>query len=361
MTQVFYLSKRFRCSRVADLTFMASLVAVAGTALAASLSTAQSPPQLPAQSSPAAADALTRQDQPTPQLGQAVPQAAEVATSGDKSSFHLLHPVPRHQLRDLSTDRPDTTESPYTVDAGHLQIELSFIDYTRDRSDSTDPSISNGQTSQTRRVFAVAPMLIKVGLLHNMDFQLGIDPYTHERTSDGDSSTSVDGFGDTVARLKINLWGNDTEGTAFAIMPFVKFPTARNGLGNGVVEGGIIAVLSMPLPNGFSLGLMAELDFNQDTSEPSALPTAGDDQDTRYSVDFVHTVTISRDLLGDLAGYIEYAGFLNLNDDEDYRGYFNGGFTYGLTNDVQLDCGVRVGLTEAADDLGLFTGISVRY
>lgn len=76
---------------------------------------------------------------------------------------------------------------------------------------------------------------------------------------------------------------------------------------------------------------------------------------------FVHSVSISRDLLGELAAYVEYAGFLNLSDNQDYRGYSNGRFTYGLTSDFQLDCGVRVGLTEATDDLGLFSGISVRY
>ena len=37
------------------------------------------------------------------------------------------------ELRELSTDRPDTTESPFTVDRGHVQIELSFAEWTRDK------------------------------------------------------------------------------------------------------------------------------------------------------------------------------------------------------------------------------------
>src|SRR5688572_5942243 len=41
-----------------------------------------------------------------------------------KSHYHLFNPTPRAQMREMSTDRPDQTESPYTVDAGHVQVEM---------------------------------------------------------------------------------------------------------------------------------------------------------------------------------------------------------------------------------------------
>lgn len=260
----------------------------------------------------------------------------------DKSAYTLLRPTPRELLRDLSTDRPDTTESAYTVDAGHFQIELSFVDFTSDRRNAD---------GETVRTLAAAPMLIKVGLLNNVDLQIGIDPYTRERTSDDAAGTAqtAEGFGDTVVRVKVNLWGNDGGETALALMPFIKFPTAAEGLGNGHIEGGLIVPLAIALPGEFALGLMAEVDFNRSGA------------DDRYVVDFVHTATVGHEIVGDLGGYIEYAGFLNLNGDEDYRGFFNAGLTYGLTPDVQLDAGIRVGLTQAADDFGLFVGISVRH
>ena len=88
---------------------------------------------------------------------------------------------------------------------------------------------------------------------------------------------------------------------------------------------------------------------------------APENDDDRFVVDFVHTVTVGHTLCGDLNGYVEYAGFANLSHDEEYRGYFDAGLTYGLTADTQLDAGVRVGLTSAADDLGLFAGISLRF
>jgi len=132
-------------------------------------------------------------------------------------------------------------------------------------------------------------------------------------------------------------------------MPFVKFPTASDRVGNDEFEGGLIAPLAVALPEGFSLGLMAEIDVNR----------SGDDK--RYVLDFVHTATIAHELIGDLSGYLEYAGFANLNGDEDYRGYFDAGLTLAVTEDLQLDAGVRMGLTEAAEDLGVFAGISRRF
>ena len=49
---------------------------------------------------------------------------ASADDSGTAPTYHLFAPVPRSAMRPLSTDRPDTTESPYTVDAGHFQMEM---------------------------------------------------------------------------------------------------------------------------------------------------------------------------------------------------------------------------------------------
>lgn len=268
--------------------------------------------------------------------------ADEPEPAPDKSGFTLLNPTPRVLMREMSTDRPDTTESPYTVDAGHVQVELSFVDYTYDR---------RNEESETLHAVAAAPMLLKVGLLNNVDLQLGIDPYAHVETTDRatDRTETSDGFGDMTLRLKVNLWGNDEGMTALAVMPFLVFPTGTDGLSSGHAEGGVIVPLGVTFSEDFWLGAMLEMDV---------VRSAADD---RYVWDFVQSVTLGHTLVGDLAGYVEYAGFLNLNGDEDYRGYFDAGLTYAVTPDVQLDCGIRVGLTEAAEDFGVFAGVSWRH
>lgn len=39
----------------------------------------------------------------------------------------------------------------------------------------------------------------------------------------------------------------------------------------------------------------------------------------------------------------------------------DGGFTYAVTDDLQLDAGTNVGVTKAADDLNVFAGLSRRF
>ena len=74
-------------------------------------------------------------------------------------------------MRELSTDRPDQTESPYTVDAGHVQVELDLVNYTYDRA--------AGSTTET---LTIAPLNAKLGLLNNVDLQFVVDSYVREKT-----------------------------------------------------------------------------------------------------------------------------------------------------------------------------------
>src|SRR3954466_16203926 len=127
----------------------------------------------------------------------------------DKAGYTLFNPTPRAQMREMSTDRPDVTESPKTVDAGHVQVELSFGDYVRDEED--------GVKSETSTVL---PFNVKLGLTNNIDVQLVVEPYVHQRIRSDAARETDDGFGSTQLRLKVNLWGNDEGATALAIMPF---------------------------------------------------------------------------------------------------------------------------------------------
>ena len=256
-----------------------------------------------------------------------------------KAAYHLFNPTPRRLMREMSTDRPDVTESPYTVDAGHFQAEISFLEYGRD-------DIA-GSGAGDLDEFAVLPMNLKVGLFNNVDLQLVLTPYIHQDSGGATAS----GFGETQLRLKVNLWGNDGPheffgDTALAVMPFVQFPTGDTDLGFAdEVEGGVIVPFATPLPYGLSLGLMAEFDFVRNAD------------DNGYDLEFVHTASFGRDLLGDLAGYVEYVGVAGPGD---YAASMGAGVTYGLSPDVQLDGGVVVGLNDAAEDARVFTGISFR-
>ena len=263
---------------------------------------------------------------------------ADEAT-GKKSLYHLFNPTPRELMRELSTDRPDQTESPYTVDAGHFQIEMDMVSYTHDRA--------GGITTES---FVIAPVNFKAGLLNNVDVQFVLDSHVSERTkATALPATRTSGGGDLQTRLKINLWGNDGGDTALAVMPFVKWPTAKSTLGNGHVEGGVILPLSISLGERFGLGLMTEVDFLRD------------DAGGGHHTDYVNSITISCDVTERLGAYVEFFTVISTEQGSDWTGQFDLGATYGLTPNVQFDAGANIGVTRSAPDWQPFVGVTVRF
>lgn len=261
----------------------------------------------------------------------------------DKSQFNLLNPTPPQWLREMSTDRPDKTESPYTVDAGHFQIELDLVNYSYDRHNPA-------RDGTLVRTWAIAPLNLKVGLLNNLDVQLVLQPHTYVHTSDPAAGVSRQrGFGDLVTRVKWNLWGNDGGATAFALMPYFKLPTNQDQLGNHSVEGGLIAPLAVELPAGWGMGLMTQLDVVRDT------------RSSGYHPEFVNTVTFGHDIIGDLGGYVEFFSSVSAERGASWVGTVDLGLTYALTKNLQLDAGINIGVTRAADDFNPFVGLSFRF
>lgn len=238
---------------------------------------------------PAVAAAVALPVGHAPAQSSAVDGKSIAATTGssakDKNGYNLLHPTPPDLMRELSTDRPDKTESPYTVDAGHFQWEMDFAVFTLDRED--------GARSRT---WNIAPVNFKAGLANNADLQLIFDSYIHERVEDHRArvAETTDGGGDLTTRLKINLWGNDGGRTAFGVMPFVKAPTNSHGLGNDAVEGGLIFPLAVALPGGWGMGAQTEVDFRRNGSNRG------------YHAEFINSITFSHDVAGQLGGYVEF-------------------------------------------------------
>ena len=271
------------------------------------------------------------------------PAVAADPPTPDKSRYHLFNPTPLSEMRELSTDRPDKTESPYTVDAGRFQVEMDFASFTLDRHNTA-------RDGTVIRTWNFAPLNLKAGLLHNMDLQLILSPQLSVRTSDPAAGVSRQrGFGDLVTRLKINLWGNDGGDTAFAMMPYLKAPTNQDQLGNRAVEGGLILPLAVELPAGWSVTLMPQLDIIRGSTT------------SRHHPRVVNTISFGHDLIGNLAAYAEFFSSVSTEPGVPWVGTADFGFTYGLTKNIQLDAGVNIGVTRSADDWNPFVGISFRF
>jgi hypothetical protein len=264
------------------------------------------------------------------------PSSSVSPSDRNKWPYNLFNPTPRALMREMSTDRPDKTESAYTVDAGHFQFEADLVSFGIDR-----------WNAEGERVFGlnVANVNLKAGLLNNVDLQLIVENYVYEQVRADGVTERKSGFGDLTTRLKVNLWGDDGGATAFAVMPFVKFPTNTGGLGNKQVEGGIILPLAVELPYGWGMGIMTEFDIVSR-------------EDGGYGPDFINSITFSHNIFGHLAGYVEFFSQLS---EGDLIITLDAGFAYALTENIQLDCGCNFGVTESAEDFNPFVGLSMRF
>ena len=269
--------------------------------------------------------------------------AGTMATAADKSGYSLANPVPPALLRDFSTDRPDQTESPYTVDAGHFQVELDVVNLTNDRDRS-------GGADWHTRTWSIAPLNLKVGLTNRVDLQLMMDPWVSTRAEDRRAgvTTRASGSGEVATRVKFNLWGNEGGATAFAVMPFVKWALPASAIRNGKTEGGLILALGSSLPRGWAAGVMTEIDFVSD---------GAGGRDTEW----LNSITLSHDLTDRTGFYCEFAALTGDAPGFEWQGQIDVGLTHALGPNLQLDLGCNFGVTKSAPDYQPFFGLSRRF
>jgi hypothetical protein len=249
-------------------------------------------------------------------------------------SYNLFNPKPKDELRDLSADRPDNTETPLTVDPGHIQLEVSGIAHSRDEAGSVvGKSTTYFETN------------LKFGLMENADLQVVFAPHISEETEVDDAVISDhSGFGDVEVRLKWNVLGNDGGENAFAVFPFVKIPSGTD-LSNDKWEGGLILPFARDLREGLGLGAQAEFDF------------VYDDTKDEHRLDFLHTVVLGLDLTEKVGFFGEYLGIAS----SDYHAHASVGATYAVNENLQLDFGTLIGLNDTAEDFSIYPGFTLRF
>lgn len=273
--------------------------------------------------------------------------AAFHASAQDKSQYSLLNPTPERQMREMTTDRPDMTESPFTVDAGHIQFESNLFGYARSRRD---------QAGAISDAYDLALINMRVGLTNSAEFNIVWQPYGVLQTR---CRTCLDshrdaGVGGVDLRAKFNVWGNDSfekVGSALALLPYVSLPTdRRNGIGPEYVEAGLVVPLGMQLTKQASLGL----NFGSSWTRSS--------KDDRYHLEHLATASFAYDWTEKFGTYYEIGAKFNVPDPRGREVVMIGtGITYAVTNNLQLDAGINFGVTPASDRINPFIGFASRF
>jgi len=266
----------------------------------------------------------------------------------DKSEYDLFHPVPENLMRGMDTDPPNITNTPHTIDAGHLQIETGLYDasHFRDRTHGGDV-VTDALT--------LGHINARLGLTDRFEINTAIDSYNRVKSTDnvGGQTTKLHGFGDTVIGGKLNLWGNEggdapwTSG--FALQPQVKLPTAQSGIGNNHIEWAIGAPFLINLVGGFHLGLETALGQERNTANSGNV------------VGWQNSASIDRVIFGGVDVYLEYAVHATTERSAQPQQSVDIGFTYPITDNLAIDTGVFIGTNKATPGIEWTSGISFRF
>lgn len=252
---------------------------------------------------------------------------AQEASPEKKRSYNLFNPVPKSEMRSFSIDRPDVTESPVTVDAGHFQFEGDIFKLIKPRQGNSE------------RAFNIVNGLYKMGLSDSWDIHIGLELYNIYQDAEG--STVEKGYGNTTIRLKYNFWGNDGDTrTALGAIPYITFPTSP---ADDDIVFGIGFPFSYGINDSYSAGAQFQFDFIPDGE--------GD-----YSMSYLQTVVLGGTLVGNLDFYVEGMGIFS----KDLTIYTaNGGLIYNITDNVKVDVATNLGLVDEAPTR-LYVGLSFR-
>ncbi len=262
----------------------------------------------------------------TPALGDAMPGAPP---------HDAFAPLPAG-VTPICTDRPTRSNFACTVPDGQIQIEADGINWSR--------LSQNGATTDT--VLYTNPT-VKLGVSPSTDIEANWVPYESVHTRGAGTHY---GAGDLVLRLKQRLTATDAK-VSISILPYIKAPTARLGIGNGQWEGGALLPVNVALPKDFTLTLVPEVDVLANGADPAK-------RHAQYQqvVNLGKALTPAVTLYGELwtAQNFETAGTVSQYSADVAAAWL-------MRPTLQFDVGGNFGLNKATPAAQVYVGMSTRF
>lgn len=238
----------------------------------------------------------------------------------------------------LVTDRPDFTEASVTVGRGVAQIEFGYT-YTY-----------NNDAGESVRSQSFGEPLLRYGILADwLEFRIAVFP-VDERTASGGVSNSTGGTEDLYTGFKIALTPQEGILPEMALIPQMNIPTGSNAFTSNSVEPGLNWIYGWEINDFISTAGSTQGNRRIDETTGEAY------------LEMAQSWTVAYSLSDDLGAYTEWFALIPSGaDTAQTQHFFNGGFTYLISNDVQFDIRAGVGLNDAADDYFVGTGLSIRF
>lgn len=238
----------------------------------------------------------------------------------------------------LVSDRPDFTEASTTVGRGVAQVEMGYT-FTE-----------NNDGGVRTRSHSAPEMLWRIGMFADwFEFRIAYNVPTSRTAASHLPGISLGGSDDLYLGLKLGLTPQEGFLPEMALVPQMTVPTGHPDLTAGMVLPGMNWLYAWDITDEWSIGGSTQINKSVDDAGLA-----------HYEI--AQSLTIGVGLTEKVGMYTEWF-VLAPSGARDVRTqhYLDGGFTYSVTNDLQLDVRAGVGLSGGSDDFFAGTGFVRRF
>lgn len=238
----------------------------------------------------------------------------------------------------LAADRPDFTETSVTVGRGVAQLEAGYTyAWNQDGGDQL-------------RSHSYPETLLRVGVLAEwLELRVGWN-YAEQMVRAGGIVGSDSGSADLYLGLKLATTPQEGLLPETVLIPQMTVPSGSSAFTAGEVLPGLNWIYAWEL---------SDCLFVAGSTQGNG---AIDDSTGRRYLEIAQSAVVGYRLTDRVGAYTEWFAFFPYSADSAKPvHFFNGGFTFLVHNDLQLDVRAGLGLNEAAEDYFLGVGSAFRF
>jgi len=229
---------------------------------------------------------------------------------------------------------PLITDDAGTMGTGKAQLEING-EYGHEKEDGVTAITTEGAAA------------LSYGINETMDLVIGLPyQYSHEKTEEG--TVSQDGFSDTSLEVKWRFYEHDD--LSLALKPGLTLPTGNDekGLGAGKATYSLFFIASQEVdPWAFHLNL--GYIQNENTL---------DEEENLWHASIASTLALTENLTAVANLGVERNTDKLTGTDP---AFFLAGLVYALSEEFDLDCGIKSGLNDPETDYTVLAGVTWKF